>query len=81
MLCFKKQVRLLRLSGCRVRALRLTEANKAGKKGGYAHRQIIPASQPETHASHQSDHRRDLGHGQQDQEPLDQSFAVRLAQT
>ena len=35
MLCFKKPVRVLRLSRCRVRALRSTEANQTGKKGGY----------------------------------------------
>jgi hypothetical protein len=51
MLCFKKPVRVLRVSGCRVRALRSTEANQTGKKGGYAHRQIVLASQPETHGT------------------------------
>ena len=35
MLCFKKPVRVLRLSRCRFRALRSTEANQTGKKGRY----------------------------------------------
>src|SRR5437870_13445436 len=32
MLCFKKSLRVLRLSRCRVRALLSTEANQTGKK-------------------------------------------------
>ena len=81
MLCCKKPVRVLRLPRGRVRALRSTEANKAGKKGGYTHRQIVRAPNPKAQPPYQSDHRRDLDRRQQDQEPLDQGFAVRLART
>src|SRR5208337_2559761 len=81
MLCIKKPVRVLRLSRCRDRALRSTQANKTGKDSGYPHRQIVWAPQQERYSPNQSDHRRDLERRHQDQKPLDQGFAVRLVQT
>ena len=81
MLCFKTPVRVLRLSRCRPRALRSTEANKTGEKGSCTHRQIVRVPHSKTHPLHQSDHRRDLDRRPQDSKPLEPGFEVRLART
>ena len=52
MLCIKKPVRVLRLSRCRDRALRSTQANKTGKESSYPHRQIVWAPQQERYSPH-----------------------------
>jgi len=58
--------------------VRLRRRNQA-KTAAQTRCKSVRPPQPQTHSPDQSNHRRDLDHRQQDQKPLDQGFAVRLA--